>query len=204
MAQSNPGAGNQRNENIVGPEGAQGGNFVHSTIVNPTFIINQSEQRRNPSATSPLDEDVASFLARLNLNDPDLSEIFRREKLSLEEILKLSHEDLKDIGVIQKHRKIIKNETERLQSEAEQRERKENRKLVEEENRKRKKIEEERKKREHMKAGIQAFLHYLQQRKIFDIHANTVKPVLNFTPQVRMIMIADDGDDELEIEHDVE
>ena len=114
MAQSNP--GNQRNENIVGPDGKQGGNFVNSNIYNPTFIIGQQpEQRRDPSTTPSLDEEVASFLARLHLNE--LTEIFRRQRLSMDDILELSNEELKDIGVdLLKHRKLIMEEAEMISS----------------------------------------------------------------------------------------
>ena len=114
MTQSNP--GNQRNENIVGPDGKQGGNFVNSNIYNPTFIIGQQpEQQRDPSTTPSLDEEVASFLARLNLNE--VTEIFRRQRLSMDDILELSNEELKDIGVdLLKHRKLIIESAEKMKT----------------------------------------------------------------------------------------
>ena len=114
MKQSNP--SNQRNENVVGPDGKQGGNFVNCNIDNPIFnIVQQPEQRRDPSTTTPLDEDVASFLARLHLNE--LTEIFRRQRLSMDDILELSNEELKDIGVdLLKHRKLIIESAEKMKT----------------------------------------------------------------------------------------
>ena len=114
MAQSNP--GNQRNENVVGHDGKQGGNFVNCNIDNPIFnIVQQPEQKRAPSTTPPLDEDVASLLARLHLNE--LTEIFRRQRLSMDDILELSNEELKDIGVdLLKHRKLIIESAEKMKT----------------------------------------------------------------------------------------
>ena len=106
MAEAN--SGDQKNETKVEDGGALGVSSVNSSFINTTInIVQQPTLRRDPSTTCVLDEDVASFLARLNLNK--LSEIFRNSELRLEEILKLSHEELKEIGVDKlKHRMLIK------------------------------------------------------------------------------------------------
>ena len=58
-------------------------------------------------------EDVASFLARLNLSE--LTEIFENEEFDMNDVLKLSNDELKDIGVSKlKHRKLITQETQKL------------------------------------------------------------------------------------------
>ena len=62
-----------------------------------------------------MDKDVVSFLARLSLSD--LIGIFEKEELVMEDVMKLSNEDLKDIGVDRlKHRKLIKEEIERMKT----------------------------------------------------------------------------------------
>ena len=60
-----------------------------------------------------MDGDVATFLARLNLSE--LKEIFENEEFDMEDVVNLSNEELKDIGVSKlKHRKLITQETQKL------------------------------------------------------------------------------------------
>ena len=112
MAEAN--FGDQRNETRVEEGGVLGLNGVNSSFTNTTInIVQQPALRRDSSTTGPLDEDVASFLARLSLNK--LSDIFRSSELSLEEILKLNDDELKEIGVDKlKHRKLIREETKKM------------------------------------------------------------------------------------------
>ena len=70
-----------------------------------------------PSAPPVEDQDgntdVTSFLARINLSE--LTEIFKSEELGMDDVLNLSNEELKDIGVKKmKHRKLILQETQML------------------------------------------------------------------------------------------
>ena len=79
------------------------------------FRLREEAERKKKRGkkTRPLDKDVASFLARLNLTE--LSEIFAREELSLDDVLKLTNEELKDIGVDKlKTRKFIIEEAQKM------------------------------------------------------------------------------------------
>ena len=65
------------------------------------------------SAVTQIDQKLSSFLTRINL--PELIGIFAKEDLSLEDLMKLSYEDLKEIGVDKfKHRKLIAEELEKI------------------------------------------------------------------------------------------
>ena len=60
-----------------------------------------------------LNEDVASFLERLNLKE--LTDIFEEQEFDMDDVLNLSNEELKDIGVNKlKHRKLIMQETQKM------------------------------------------------------------------------------------------
>ena len=60
-----------------------------------------------------MDQDVATFLARLNLSE--LKEIFENEEFDMDDVVNLSNEELKDIGVSKlRHRKMITQETQKL------------------------------------------------------------------------------------------
>ena len=66
-------------------------------------------------AKQTFDEDVPSFLARLNLSE--LTEIFEEQEFDMDDVLNLSNEELKDIGVSKlKHRKLITQETQKLRN----------------------------------------------------------------------------------------
>ena len=62
-----------------------------------------------------LDKEVLSFLTRLNLTE--LSPIFQEEEFSIEDLMKLNNEEMKDIGVVKlKHRRLILEEIQKLKS----------------------------------------------------------------------------------------
>ena len=62
-----------------------------------------------------LDHDVSSFLSRLNLTE--LTGIFEKEELCMEDVMSLCNEELKVIGVEKhKQRKLILNEVEKLKA----------------------------------------------------------------------------------------
>ena len=62
-----------------------------------------------------MDQDVATFLARLNLSE--LTGIFENEEFDMEDVVNLSNEELREIGVSKlKHRKLITQETQKLRS----------------------------------------------------------------------------------------
>ena len=72
------------------------------------FRLREEAERKKKKGkkTRPLNQDVASFLARLNLTE--LSEIFATQELSLEEVLNLTNEELMEIGVVKiMDRKLI-------------------------------------------------------------------------------------------------
>ena len=59
-----------------------------------------------------LDPDVATFLARLNLTE--LTEIFKKEEFDMDDVVNLSNEELRDIGVSKlKHRKMTTQEAQK-------------------------------------------------------------------------------------------
>ena len=65
------------------------------------------------SGQQNLDGDVATFLARLNLSE--LKKIFEEQEFDMDDVVNLSNEELKDIGVSKlKHRKLITQETQKL------------------------------------------------------------------------------------------
>ena len=75
-----------------------------TTACNPNVI----KTKLNESLVKPvkLDPKIVTFLENLNLGE--LRGIFEKEQLNMEELLKLSNDDLKDIGIrLIKHRKAI-------------------------------------------------------------------------------------------------
>ena len=77
-------------------------------------VIENSEDPPPPySAVVNIDQKLASFLSRLNM--PELMGLFAKEELSLEDLMKLSYEDLKEIGVDKfKQRKLLSEELEKI------------------------------------------------------------------------------------------
>ena len=77
-------------------------------------VFENSEDPPPPySAVVHIDQKLASFLSRLNLTE--LMGLFAKEELSLEDMMKLSYEDLKEIGVDKlKQRKLLAEELEKI------------------------------------------------------------------------------------------
>ena len=103
------------------------GNAMSRNILAESLIEAEMNKRHNddnginddfiPSAPPVEDQDgntdVTTFLARLKLSE--LTEIFKKEELSMDDVLNLSNEELKDIGVKKmKHRKLILQETQMM------------------------------------------------------------------------------------------
>ena len=79
-------------------------------------VFEKSEDPPPPYSTVVhIDAKLASFLSRLNLQE--LVGLFAKEDLSLEDLMKLSYENLKEIGVEKfKHRKLIAEEIEKIRT----------------------------------------------------------------------------------------
>ena len=107
--------GNAISRNILAEkmiETAMSGMTTHDNIPSAPPLESDDEYTTTPQQQNN-GEDVAEFLARLNLSE--VTKIFEEQEFDMEDVVNLSNEDLKDIGVNKlKHRKLILEETQKL------------------------------------------------------------------------------------------